>query len=373
MHYRLDPHFGGGTRLRLVLPATLFLVPFFLMPPARCRYWCATLNNPDLTSDEFSEKVQACSHFKYCVFQLERGESGTPHFQVYVEFTKPKRMQFLKRQICNGLHLEPRRGTAEQARDYCRKPDSRIGGPWELGQWDPSTAGQRNDILDGVRLVREGGLEALIREKAELYVRFSRGFDALHQRLQRRSRDDPPDVMLLIGNPGCGKTHYFYEREGFEQSYKHQPGSDWFDGYDGHPALLLDDFSGASSGFRLDQTLQFFDRYPLRLPVKGSFTHLVAKRIYITTNIHPYQWFKWRGRQLQYAALVRRFTHVFVFESDFIPVLLVPSMMQQFFYGRPHGGPIHGNTSVPFDPYHVPNPGDAFGDWRVPVFEDIEQ
>ena len=32
-----------------------------------------------------------------------------------------------------GAHFEPRRGTRDQARDYCRKAETKVDGPWEHG------------------------------------------------------------------------------------------------------------------------------------------------------------------------------------------------------------------------------------------------
>ena len=40
----------------------------------------------------------------------------------------------------NFIHLEIRRGTQQQARDYCQKHDTRVDGPWEYGT--PHKAGK---------------------------------------------------------------------------------------------------------------------------------------------------------------------------------------------------------------------------------------
>jgi len=54
------------------------------MQRVNLRNWCFTLNNPP---EDFSLDAK-CKDFKvrYCIVQLERGDSGTLHLQGYVEF-----------------------------------------------------------------------------------------------------------------------------------------------------------------------------------------------------------------------------------------------------------------------------------------------
>ena len=54
----------------------------------------------------------------------------------------------------NFIHLEIRRGTQQQARDYCQKHDTRVDGPWEYGT--PHKAGKRNDIEEMYDDIEEG-------------------------------------------------------------------------------------------------------------------------------------------------------------------------------------------------------------------------
>lgn len=54
------------------------------------------------------------------VFAREVGESGTPHLQGYIRFKKPCRLSWWKNTLPR-LHVEARRGTEQQAWDYCLK------------------------------------------------------------------------------------------------------------------------------------------------------------------------------------------------------------------------------------------------------------
>jgi len=86
---------------------------------------------------------------RYCTGQLEEGEQGLHrHLQGYLELSKPQRLSWLKAQLSGTAHWEPRRGTREQARDYARKSDTRVEGPWEYGDWQ---AGGRGELWCYIR------------------------------------------------------------------------------------------------------------------------------------------------------------------------------------------------------------------------------
>lgn len=85
----------------------------------------------------------------YAVFQLERGEeTGTPHFQGYLELPVRRRVGPLKVIMgAQSMHLELRRGTRDQARAYAMKAATRVEGPWEVGKWNAKLGeqGKRRD------------------------------------------------------------------------------------------------------------------------------------------------------------------------------------------------------------------------------------
>ncbi|KKK43994.1 hypothetical protein LCGC14_3167690 [marine sediment metagenome] len=76
-------------------------------------------------------------------------------------------------------------------------------------------------------------------------------------------------------------------------------------------------------------------RYPIMLPVKGSFVWWCPRQIAITTNIHPKDWYNYNGREEQYRALSRRIHQVLTFdvkkeEGGWEPVRADP----EFWYDR---------------------------------------
>jgi hypothetical protein len=63
--------------------------------------------------------------------------TGRPHLQGYVEFAEKITFSTACRRV-PGLEtasLVPRRGTRDECRDYCRKPETHLAGPWEYGVW----------------------------------------------------------------------------------------------------------------------------------------------------------------------------------------------------------------------------------------------
>lgn len=59
----------------------------------------------------------------------------------------------------------------------------------------------------------------------------------------------------------------------------------WFDGYEDHEAVIFDDLDHESKPNR-GMFLKLFDRYPMKVPVKGSFRQWVPRRAFLTSNFH---------------------------------------------------------------------------------------
>lgn len=69
---------------------------------------------------------------QYACWQHERANHD--HLQGVIQLKKKSRMNAVKKLIGGNPHLEPVRGTLEQARDYCSKEDTRVSGPYEFGE-----------------------------------------------------------------------------------------------------------------------------------------------------------------------------------------------------------------------------------------------
>ncbi len=117
---------------------------------------------------------------------------------------------------------------------------------------------------------------------------------------------------------GVGKTT-FVRDEWADKDYWIIPLSRdgiWFDGYDGHEQVLLDDFAGGKSGIRLVHLLRLLHPFPERVEVKGGHVWWNPSEIVITTNVHPNDWYVYVGRANQRLALKRRIAEVWIMQED---------------------------------------------------------
>ena len=76
--------------------------------------WIFTINNPSS-----NEIPRTWPGVRYCVWQLETGAEGTNHLQGYLVLEKKKRLRGMKK-LNKEAHWEIRKGTHEQAKQYCR-------------------------------------------------------------------------------------------------------------------------------------------------------------------------------------------------------------------------------------------------------------
>lgn len=185
----------------------------------RGKYWCFTVNNPTVEEKEAFSALQEC--MEYLIVANETGENGTPHLQGYVEFKTRKTMPTIKR--ISGFarsHLEKRRGTSEEASEYCRKD----GDFAEFGTISTPQPGRRTDLESALEAVDNGATDReLWQEHAEIMVRYERAIQ--RARVMRRpapslnqySLDAFINVPLehdwtrsqhIWGPPGIGKTEY---------------------------------------------------------------------------------------------------------------------------------------------------------------------
>lgn len=98
---------------------------------ARCRSrcWFFTWNNPD-NEHTFISLLEFAGVSKY-VFQLEKGESGTLHFQGLIYFENARDFKSIK-SINPKIHFEVCKDL-RKAIKYCCKLETRVKGPWVKG------------------------------------------------------------------------------------------------------------------------------------------------------------------------------------------------------------------------------------------------
>lgn len=129
----------------------------------RLRNAVFTINNPPV--DENSDlpppgnvlaPTFSSEKMRYLGYALERGASGTVHWQGYTELKAPTSINTIKVLLGGTGHIESRRGTAQQARDYFAEPGEKSGETLlpakEFGSI--STQGKRSDLEAVVQAVK---------------------------------------------------------------------------------------------------------------------------------------------------------------------------------------------------------------------------
>ena len=144
---------------------------------AKARYYCFTVNDEMEIESMMSGLDQdgPPDPIHYVCGQLEQGEHL--HFQGYLELSKPTRIPALKKLFVYGAHYETRRGSREQARDYCMKEDTRVDGPWEWGE--QKEVGQRSDLMQAITVAKEEGIPAVAEQFPSQYARYYRGIERI--------------------------------------------------------------------------------------------------------------------------------------------------------------------------------------------------
>lgn len=300
-------------------------------------WWIGTLHFQDshqeLSNDEYTDICQGLqttieAFAPFAKFQVEEGEATQRrHVQIVLKLKERKRINQVRELSCF-----PRRffkpGHWESVKDipkaieYCGKMETRIVGPFLVGEEPTVTRGKRTDLDEVAAAVRDGAQDLeIIQDHPGTFARYFRGLYAIRNALV------PPMVVqrsvhLLYGPPGTGKSyavrfHPDFGVEGDPSRLFVLPtgGNVWFDGLAGQPVALLDDFGGKTSKVTLTDLLQWLDSYPVRVPIKGGFAYFLAETVCITTNIHPADWYEYVGREEHYLALQRRFTSVWHFRA----------------------------------------------------------
>jgi len=253
------------------------------------KYWVFTINNP--VDDQAPAKW---ADIEYAIWQKEKGANGTEHLQGYCVFMQKKRLSWLKKNATPGAHWEGRLGTHEQAKEYSRKQDTRIAGPWETGQEDPKlgSQGKRNDLMALKRKLDSGKTEAEIAQDEESFPTWAKFHKIIprYRILTGKQRDWPVFTQVIWGAPGLGKTRKARDLAGCDAFWLSRPAGQtvWFDGYIGQETIVIDEFYGWIS---FDLLCRLLDRYPLNVETKGGSTPMTARKVIITSNVAPLAWY----------------------------------------------------------------------------------
>jgi hypothetical protein len=255
--------------------------------PANARYYILTIPHEHFTPF----LPQSVGWIKG---QLERAESGFLHWQLVAGFSKSVRLAFVRKTF-GPFHAEATRSDA--AEQYVWKDLTSVPGTrFELGTKPLQRANTRDweSILDSAK---RGSFEEI---PADVYIRSYSAIKKIRSdclepcAIERR-------IRVFWGSTGTGKSRRAWQEAGLD-AYPKDPRSKFWDGYREHNNVVIDEFRG---GIDISHVLRWFDQYPVIIEIKGSSTVLKAQNIWITSNLHPNDWYPTLDSETK-SALLRR-------------------------------------------------------------------
>lgn len=222
----------------------------------------------------------------YIIGQLEEGNldsqgtGGFLHWQFVVGFKTQTRLSGV-RKVFGPYHAEPTKTAA--AETYCQKEDTRVAGTqFSLGS-RPIKRGSATDWAIVLGHVKSGRHDLI---PPDIYLRYFSNIERIAVK-----NATPVGIErtceVYYGSTGTGKSRLAWQEAGLD-AYPKDPMSKFWDGYSGQEHVVIDEFRGSIA---ISHLLRWLDRYPVLVEVKGSSVVFKAKKIWITSNLHPSLWY----------------------------------------------------------------------------------
>lgn len=183
----------------------------------KSKFWVFTKNNYTDMDILLLDELFTSGYFTYLIYGKEIGASGTRHLQGYIELSLRNRFSQVKAKL-PGYYIATRRGTAEQAAEYCIKEDENY---LQRGTRSRSEQGRRKDLERVASLVKDNAsIRQIAQEEPEAFIKYHKGIVALKNILcpeyettefteKRYNKDhDWSKTQIFLGPTNCGKTTY---------------------------------------------------------------------------------------------------------------------------------------------------------------------
>jgi len=271
------------------------------------------------------------------IWCLEKGESGTQHYQGYIEFDKKTRFGAIKNKYKPmGAFITVAMGTAEQNLEYISHTGKHAGkpglidGPWTYGEPKSSSQGKRTDLKDLADAIKSGATEKqLAIDHTSSMLRYYGNAMKLSKLLSTKKRNWMTELHILTGVAGAGKSHkaaeeaaeYIRENHLDEDPYylmvpKSTTEKLWWEGYNGQSCIIINDFYGSID---INYFKDLIDKYPKTVDVKNGSSQFLGRKVWITSNK---SWKNWWSDAVFYVenvkAIERRITSERVFDTPYV-------------------------------------------------------
>lgn len=265
----------------------------------KSRKWFLTINN--YSDEEWNKALKEITQTEYGICCQEVGAQGTPHLHIWLRYKNARDFTSIQKKFPRANIQEGKGRDSDQ--DYLKKDNEYV----EYGTREKQ--GKRNDLDTIKKIVKNGGNMNDIIDHSTSYQSMKCG--ELLLKYRETPRDvSPIEVIWFYGKSGSGKTKTIFDTEVDifrPTTYK------WWEGYDGHSVVLIDDFRPSFCSFV--NLLKLTDIYPFRVQTKGGSRQVKYKKIYITSHLSPEQYYE-DLEEGDYLQLKRRITRLKCFDTE---------------------------------------------------------
>ena len=261
------------------------------------RKYQLTINNPlehGFTHEVIRSILEELPQCRYWCMADEVGEAGTYHTHVYLACQNAVMFSTIQKRFY-GVHIEAARGSHQENRDYIRKEgkwlnDAKHGtsvpGTFEESGELPEETDQRVQVSEAIYgMIKDGASNAEILEAFPSAMNRLPHIEATRQTIRKeqyRKEFRHVEVHYIWGKTRVGKTRSVMEKYGYDQVYRVTSYQHPFDGYEGEPVLLLDEFR---SSLPFTDLLKYLEGYPVMLPCRYADKAACFTQVYIVSNI----------------------------------------------------------------------------------------
>jgi len=240
----------------------------------KSRDFVFTLNN--YTEDDKRSLEQLPHNADYLIYGEEIGEEGTHHLQGFIQYKHPISFRVCKNALGERFHIEKRRGTIQQAIDYCKKDGKyyHVGDPQRI-----SSATQKQIWQELIKLSENNELDIIKERYPSYYFRyyekilsFSKGSSNIIEELSNE---------WWYGQTGTGKSYRLWQQ--YPDHYQKELNK-WWDHYQGQSVVAIEEWCPknevTASALKI-----WSDRYPFTGQIKGgTLQRIRPQKIIVLSN-----------------------------------------------------------------------------------------